>query len=69
MKLKRSNHDARNTQVTALCRQNAASLALEAGIVLQGETAAELPESVLGVLRIQGVDLQETARHRLLWES
>eukprot|EP00903_Cladosiphon_okamuranus_P008564 g8218.t1 len=57
------------SQVTALCRENAASLALDVGVVLQGETAAELPESVLGVLRIEGLDLKDTARHRPLWKS
>ncbi len=56
-------------QVTALCRQNAKGLALDLGVVLHGEVAGELPESVLGVLRIEGLDLQDTARHRLLWES
>lgn len=55
-----------NIQVTSLCRQNAASLALDVGVVLHGETAAELPESVLGVLRIEGLDLQDIASHRLL---
>lgn len=58
-----------NAQVTALFRQNTASLALDVGVVLHGETAAELPESVLGVLRIEGLNLEDTARHRLLWES
>lgn len=58
-----------NTQVTALCRRNSASLGLDVGVVLHGETTAELPEIVLGVLRIEGLDLQDTARHQLLWES
>eukprot|EP00752_Nemacystus_decipiens_P008027 g7173.t1 len=57
------------SKVTALCRQNAVSLALDVGVVLQGESAAELPESVLGVLRIEGLDLQDNTRHRLLRES
>lgn len=63
------NRVARIVQVTALCRQNAKSLALDLGVVLHGEVAGELPECVLGVLRIEGLDLQDTSRHRLLWES
>ncbi|CAM9234424.1 unnamed protein product [Pylaiella littoralis] len=56
------------SQVTALCRQNAKSLALDVGVILHGDTPGELPEGVLGVLRIEGLDLQDTARHRPLWE-
>lgn len=56
-------------QVTSLCREHAKSLSLEVGLILHGESESELPESVLGVLRIDKLDPQDTTRHRLLWGS
>ncbi|CAN0084047.1 unnamed protein product [Ectocarpus sp. 6 AP-2014] len=58
-----------SSQVTSLCREHAKSLSLEVGLILHGESESELPESVLGVLRIDKLDPQDTTRHRLLWGS
>lgn len=55
--------------MTSLCREHSKSLALDVGVVLHGESEEELPESVLGVLRIEGLDLQDSSRHRPLWED
>lgn len=64
-----STHSLTYAQVTALCRQNARSLALDVGVILHGDAPGELPEGVLGVLRIEGLDPEDTARHRPLWEQ
>ncbi|CAN0210670.1 unnamed protein product [Ectocarpus sp. 12 AP-2014] len=58
-----------SSRVTSLCREHAKSLSLEVGLILHGESESELPESVLGVLRIDKLDPQDTTRHRLLWGS
>ncbi|CAN0222356.1 unnamed protein product, partial [Ectocarpus sp. 13 AM-2016] len=58
-----------SSRVTSLCREYAKSLSLEVGLILHGESESELPESVLGVLRIDKLDPQDTTHHRLLWGS
>ena len=44
-------------QVPNPCRQDVTILAVNLGVVFHGEAASELPESVLGVRRIEGLDL------------
>lgn len=56
-------------QVTSLCRGSSNALALDVGLVLQGEQEGELPESVLGALRIERLDLQNASRWKPLWED
>ncbi|CAM9335095.1 unnamed protein product, partial [Ectocarpus sp. 12 AP-2014] len=64
-----ASSSASSRQVTSLCREHAKSLSLEVGLILHGESESELPESVLGVLRIDKLDPQDTTHHRLLWGS
>ncbi|CAM9605762.1 unnamed protein product [Scytosiphon promiscuus] len=54
------------SQMTSLCRESSKNLSLDVGLILHGENDGELPESVLGVLRIQELDLGDTRRHQAL---
>lgn len=56
-------------QLALLCREHSKNMSVEMGLVLQGETEAELPESVLGALRLEELDLQDTSRHKPLWDT
>jgi hypothetical protein len=43
-------------RIVSVCRRYMSALTVDIGLVIQAETAQELPEQMLGSIRIHGVD-------------
>lgn len=55
-----------DVQLSSLCRTHSGSLVLNVGLMLQDEQEPDLPASLLGVLRVTRLDLEDCSRHRPL---
>lgn len=50
------NSSAAAKRIVSVCRRYMSALTVDIGFVIQGETAQELPEQMLGSLRVHGPD-------------
>jgi Protein ENHANCED DISEASE RESISTANCE 2, C-terminal len=50
------NSSATAKRIVSVCRRYMSALTVDIGFVIQGESAAELPEQMLGAMRIHGPD-------------
>jgi Protein ENHANCED DISEASE RESISTANCE 2, C-terminal len=50
------NSSAAAKKIVSVCRRYMSSLTVDIGFVIQGETAQELPEQMLGSVRVHGPD-------------